>query len=75
MKGPLVDPWKNALLYRRATMIGQGQALPQILTDWTMFVQGFTAKFADSNETENAGRALMSLKQLRSAREFSQEFD
>ena len=75
MKGPLVDPWKNALLYRRATMLAQGQALPQTLTDWDIFIQGFTAKFANSNEAENAGRALMNLKQLRLAREFSQEFD
>ena len=75
MKGPLVDPWKNALLYRRATMLAQGQALPQTLTDWDTFVQSFTAKFANSNEAENARRALMNLKQIRSAREFSQEFD
>lgn len=35
----------------------------------------FQGKFLDLNKIENAGRALMSLKQIRSAREFMQEFD
>src|ERR1700750_2850981 len=75
MDGPLVNPWKNALLYRRANMVVAGQALAPVLTNWPDFTAKFLGKFADSNEEENAGRALMALKQTRSAREFAQEFD
>ena len=75
MEGPLVNPWRNALLYRRAEILAAGQALPPVLEDWDNFKAEFSAKFADSNEAENAGRALMALRQIRSAREFTQEFD
>ena len=67
MEGPLVNPWRNSLLNRRATLLAQGQPLPLTLTNWTSFL--------DPNEAENAGRALMALKQVRSAREYAQEFE
>jgi hypothetical protein len=75
MEGPLVNPWKHALLYRRSNLVAAGTPLPQELTDWGTFVAEFMGKFADTNETENASRTLMGLKQIRSAREFAQEFD
>src|SRR5882757_3351735 len=75
MEGPQVNPWKNALLNRRATVAATGQPTPTIFTHWVDFLAEFQGKFLDPNEIENAGRALMSLKQIRSAREFSQEYD
>ena len=75
MEGPLVNPWRNALLYRRAEILAAGQALPPVLEDWDDFKAEFSAKFADSNKAENARRALMALRQTCSAREFMQEFD
>jgi len=75
MEGPLVNPWRNALLNRRATLLAQQQLLPHTLTAWADFLHEFQGKFLDPNEIENAGRALMALKQIRSAREFAQEFN
>ena len=75
MEGPLVNPWRNSLLNQRATLVAQGQPLPPVLTNWASFLVEFQGKFLDPNETENAGRALMALKQIRSAREYAQEFD
>ncbi len=46
-----------------------------MLTDWDEFLTEFNGKFLDPNEIENAGRNLMNLRQVRSAREFAQEFD
>jgi len=65
-----VNPWRNSLLHRRITL-----PLPPMLLQWADFLQEFEGKFLDPNEIENAGRALMTLKQIRSAREFAQEFD
>ena len=75
MEGPKVNPWRNALMNRRATLLAQGNPLPTLFTIWADFLVEFQGKFLDPNEIENAGRALMALKQIRSAREFAQEFD
>jgi len=75
MEGPQVNPWKNALLNQRATIVATGQPMPPMFTNWVDFLGEFQGKFLDPNKIENAGRALMSLKQIRSAREFSQEYD
>ncbi len=70
MEGPQVNPWRNSLLLRRTQPL-----LPLMLTDWDEFLVEFNGKFLDPNEIENAGRNLMNLRQVRSAREFAQEFD
>jgi len=75
MDGPVVNPWKNALLYQGATIHAAGGQMPNLFTNWADFLIEFNGKFLDPNETENAGRALMALRQTRSAREFAQEFD
>jgi len=75
MEGPRVNPWRNALMNQRARLQNQGQPLPGILTTWGNFLTEFNGKFLDPNEVENAGRALAALRQVRSAREFAQEFD
>ena len=75
MEGPKVNPWRNALMNQRARLQNQGQPLPGMLTTWGNFLTEFNGKFLDPNEVENAGRALAALKQIRSAREFAQEFD
>jgi len=70
MEGLQVNPWRNSLLLRRTQ-----PPLPLMLTDWNQFLVEFNGKFLDPNEIENAGRNLMGLRQVRSAREFAQEFD
>jgi hypothetical protein len=75
MEGPAVNPWKTTWLNRRANLVAAGQQLPLELTDWGNFTREFQGKFLNPNEVENAGRALTALWQIRSAREFAQEFD
>jgi len=75
MEGPRVNPWRNALMNQRARLQNQGQPLPALLTAWGNFLTEFNGKFLDPNEVENTGRALAALRQIRSAREFAQEFD
>jgi len=75
MEGPRVNPWRNALMNQRARLQNQGHPLPALLTMWGSFLTEFNGKFLDPNEVENAGRALAALRQIRSAREFAQEFD
>ena len=75
MEGTLVNPWKNSLLNRRANLLAQNMPLPAMLDNYGVFQTEFEGKFLDPNEVENVGRALMSLRQFKSAREFSQEFD
>jgi len=75
MEGERVNPWRNSLLNRRATLTTQNIPLPTMLTDFRDFQAEFEGKFLDPNEMENAGRALMALTQKNSAREYSQEFD
>jgi hypothetical protein len=75
MEGPAVNPWKHSLLNRRATLVTNNQPLPPELIDWAAFLQEFQGKFLDHNEIENAGRALMALRQIRAAREFTMEFN
>ena len=75
MEGPKVNPWRNALMNRRATLLAAGQPLPPLFVNWADFLAEFEAKFLNPNEIENAGQALMALKQYKSAREFTHEFD
>src|SRR5258708_38796197 len=74
MEGATVNLWKEALLNRRATLLVTGQPLPPIFTSWADFLVEFQGRFLNPNEIENARRALMALKQNRSAREFAQQF-
>src|SRR5258708_11591407 len=75
MEGAACDPWKEALLNRRAALLAAGQPLPLLLTDWAEFLVEFQGRFLNPNEIENARRTLMALKQIRSAREYAQLFD
>ena len=75
MEGPLVNPWRNALLNRRAILLAQGHPLPLLFNDWGTFLAEFQGKFLDPNEIDNSRRALMALRQTASAREYMQEFD
>jgi len=75
MDGLLVNPWKNLLLNRRVNLLTQNMPLPGMLNNYRIFQTEFEGKFLDLNEVENVGRALMSLRQFKSAREFSQEFN
>jgi len=75
MDGPQVNPWKNALLNRRTTLTAQNLPLPAMFQNFAVFQTEFEGKYMDPNEIKNAGRALMALRQYKSAREFVQEFD
>jgi len=75
MDGPQVNPWKNTLLNRRTTLTAQNLPLPAMFTNFAVFQMTFEGKYMDPNEIENAGRALMALRQYKSAREFTQEYD
>ena len=75
MDGPQVNPWKNALLNRRTTLAAQNMPLPAMFQNFAVFQMEFEGKYMDPNEIKNAGRALMALRQYKSAREFAQEFD
>src|SRR5258706_14369571 len=75
MEGERVNPGRTALRRGRSPSLAKNLPLPPLLTDWGAFLVEFQGKFLDPNEIENAGRALMALKQVRSAREFAQEFD
>jgi len=75
MEGERVNPWRNSLLNRRATLTAQNIPLPTMLTNFRDFQDEFEGKFLDPNEMENAGRALMALMQKNTAREYAQEFD
>jgi len=75
MDGPQVNPWKNALLNRRTTLTAQNLPLLAMFMNFAVFQTMFEGKYMDPNEIENAGRALMALRQYKSAREFAQEYD
>ena len=75
MDGPQVNPWKNALLNRRTTLTAQNMLLLAMFQNFAVFQTEFKGKYMDPNEIENTGRALMALRQYKSAREFAQEFD
>jgi len=67
MDGTQVNPWRNSLLSRRATLLAQNLPLPTMMTNYRVFQMEFEGKFLDPNEIETAGRALMSLKQRNTA--------
>jgi len=75
MEGTQVNPWRNSLLSRRATLLSQNLPLPAMMINYGVFQTEFEGKFLDPNEIETAGRALMSLRQKNMAREYAQEFD
>ena len=75
MDSPQVDPWKNALLNRRTTLMAQNMPLPAMFVNFAIFQMEFEGKYMDPNKFKNARRALMALWQYKSAREFAQEFD